>query len=114
MMAVIFEVWPASGRKDDYLKLAASLRAEVEQIDGYYLRGAVREPLRAGQAALTAILARRGGDHSLAHPTSSTSRPRLSDGVVCLLTTGCALRRWCGTTALRIGRRPPLTPKRRS
>jgi heme-degrading monooxygenase HmoA len=35
MMAVIFEVWPAKGRKDDYLKLAASLRAEVEQIDGF-------------------------------------------------------------------------------
>lgn len=35
MMTVIFEVWPASGRKDDYLKLAASLRAEVEQIDGF-------------------------------------------------------------------------------
>jgi heme-degrading monooxygenase HmoA len=35
MMAVIFEVWPASGRKDDYLKLAASLRSEVEQIDGF-------------------------------------------------------------------------------
>src|SRR5829696_4877402 len=35
MMAVIFEVWPASGRKDEYLTLAASLRAEVEQIDGF-------------------------------------------------------------------------------
>src|SRR3982751_1777483 len=35
MMAVIFEVWPASGRKDDYLTLAASLRAEVERIDGF-------------------------------------------------------------------------------
>jgi heme-degrading monooxygenase HmoA len=35
MMAVIFEVWPASGRKDDYLTLAASLRAEVEKIDGF-------------------------------------------------------------------------------
>ena len=35
MMAVIFEVWPASGRKDDYLKLAASLRSEVEKIDGF-------------------------------------------------------------------------------
>ena len=35
MMAVIFEVWPASGRKDDYLRLAASLRAEVERIDGF-------------------------------------------------------------------------------
>ena len=35
MMAVIFEVWPASGRKEDYLKLAASLRSEVEKIDGF-------------------------------------------------------------------------------
>jgi heme-degrading monooxygenase HmoA len=35
MMAVIFEVWPASGRKDDYLKLAAALRSEVEKIDGF-------------------------------------------------------------------------------
>ena len=35
MMAVIFEVWPASGRKDDYLKMAAALRSEVEQIDGF-------------------------------------------------------------------------------
>ena len=35
MMAVIFEVWPASGSKDDYLKMAAALRSEVEQIDGF-------------------------------------------------------------------------------
>jgi heme-degrading monooxygenase HmoA len=35
MMAVIFEVWPANGRKDDYLKLAAALKSEVEQIDGF-------------------------------------------------------------------------------
>jgi heme-degrading monooxygenase HmoA len=35
MIAVIFEVWPASGRKDDYLQLAASLREELEQVDGF-------------------------------------------------------------------------------
>ena len=35
MMAVIFEVWPAAGRKDDYLNLAAELRSEVETIDGF-------------------------------------------------------------------------------
>jgi len=35
MMAVIFEVWPAPGRKDQYLQLAAALRTEVEQIDGF-------------------------------------------------------------------------------
>jgi heme-degrading monooxygenase HmoA len=35
MMAVIFEFWPAAGRRDDYLRLAASLRSEVEKIDGF-------------------------------------------------------------------------------
>jgi heme-degrading monooxygenase HmoA len=35
MMAVIFEVWPAQGRKDDYLELAAALRSQVEKIDGF-------------------------------------------------------------------------------
>jgi heme-degrading monooxygenase HmoA len=35
MIAVIFEVWPASGRKDDYLAIAATLRAELEKLDGF-------------------------------------------------------------------------------
>ena len=35
MIAVIFEVWPASGRKEDYLAIAATLRAELEAIDGF-------------------------------------------------------------------------------
>jgi heme-degrading monooxygenase HmoA len=35
MIVVVFEVWPASGRKEDYLAIAASLRAELEPIDGF-------------------------------------------------------------------------------
>jgi len=35
MIAVIFEVWPASGRKEDYLEIAAALRADLEKIDGF-------------------------------------------------------------------------------
>jgi heme-degrading monooxygenase HmoA len=35
MIAVIFEVWPAEGRKDDYLGLAATLRAELIETDGF-------------------------------------------------------------------------------
>jgi heme-degrading monooxygenase HmoA len=35
MIAVIFEVWPAQGRKDDYLAIAAALRTELEAIDGF-------------------------------------------------------------------------------
>ena len=35
MIAVIFEVTPAPGRKQEYLDLAASLRPELEQTDGF-------------------------------------------------------------------------------
>ena len=35
MIAVIFEVWPADGRKDEYLGIAAALRADLEAIDGF-------------------------------------------------------------------------------
>lgn len=35
MIAVIFEVVPAPGRKQDYLDLAASLRPELEKMDGF-------------------------------------------------------------------------------
>jgi heme-degrading monooxygenase HmoA len=35
MIAVIFEVWPAAGRKDDYLALAASLREDLGRIEGF-------------------------------------------------------------------------------
>src|ERR1700739_444682 len=35
MIAVIFEVWPKSGKKQNYLDLAAALRPILERIDGF-------------------------------------------------------------------------------
>lgn len=35
MIAVIFEVWPAEGRKQEYLDLAASLKPLLEKVDGF-------------------------------------------------------------------------------
>src|SRR5438046_10271075 len=35
MLAVIFEVIPAAGRKEQYLELAAQLRPELEKVDGF-------------------------------------------------------------------------------
>ena len=35
MYAVIFEVEPAPGRRQDYLEIAAQLRPELEKIDGF-------------------------------------------------------------------------------
>jgi heme-degrading monooxygenase HmoA len=35
MIAVIFEVWPAEGKRDAYLALAASLKEELATVDGF-------------------------------------------------------------------------------
>ena len=35
MIAVIFEVWPAEGRRQEYLDIAAALRPLLDQIDGF-------------------------------------------------------------------------------
>ena len=35
MYAVIFEVEPAAGRQQEYLDIAATLRPELEKIDGF-------------------------------------------------------------------------------
>jgi len=35
MLAVIFEVWPAAGRAQEYFDLAAALKADLEKIDGF-------------------------------------------------------------------------------
>lgn len=35
MIAVLFEVWPAEGRTQNYLDLAEALRDELSQLDGF-------------------------------------------------------------------------------
>jgi heme-degrading monooxygenase HmoA len=35
MIAVIFEVWPKTSRKQDYLDIAAELKPLLEKIDGF-------------------------------------------------------------------------------
>lgn len=35
MIAIIFEVWPADGRREAYLDHAARLRPELEKMDGF-------------------------------------------------------------------------------
>lgn len=35
MIAVIFEVWPQDGRREHYLNIAAKLRSELAQVDGF-------------------------------------------------------------------------------
>ncbi len=43
MVAVVFEVFPAVGRKRDYLEYAARLKSELECMGRVHLRRAVPE-----------------------------------------------------------------------
>jgi hypothetical protein len=54
MIAVIFEVFPADGRKGDYLEQAARLKVELERMDG------------SRQTVVSVLLARRGSGRLLA------------------------------------------------
>ena len=35
MIAVIFEVYPASGKVDEYIEIASNLKPQLEKIDGF-------------------------------------------------------------------------------
>ena len=35
VIAIIFEVWPAQGKKQEYLDIAAGLRPLLDKIDGF-------------------------------------------------------------------------------
>lgn len=35
MIAVIFEVWPADGRREEYLDIAREMRAMLDEVDGF-------------------------------------------------------------------------------
>ncbi len=77
MLAVIFEVTPAPGRKQEYLELAAQLRPELEKIEGFISverfasltkrsscrsrSGATRKPCGAGATLRATARRRRAG-----------------------------------------------------
>lgn len=56
MFAVIFEVQPRSERSDEYLQMAARLKPELEQIDGFIDNERYRSQRDDGS-----ILSRRSG-----------------------------------------------------
>ena len=35
MYVVVFEVWPAEGRTQDYFDLAAEMKNDLEKVDGF-------------------------------------------------------------------------------
>jgi hypothetical protein len=105
MIAVIFEVWPASGRKEDYLAMAAALRTELEAIDGFISVErfqSLTEPCCRCRAGVTKRPSLPGA------PTWSIGKASGPAAPACLPTTGCALRMCCATTGCE---RAPKRPR---
>ena len=66
MIAVIFEVEPAAGRRDAYLGIAADLRPLLDGIDGFISIERFQSLVDPQQGAVALLLARRGGGEGLA------------------------------------------------
>jgi len=95
MLAVIFEVIPAPGRKPQYLELAGSVAARARENRRVHLGGALREPHERKQAPVAFVLAGRGSSAALAQP--------------------CGPPRGAGARALgRVCRLPPPHSERRA
>ena len=75
MIAVIFEVWPARGRKDDYLRLAGTLREELETMDGFISIERFASLTDPEKLLSLSDLARRGGGESLAKQAATPRSP---------------------------------------
>ena len=57
MIAVIFEVWPAQGRKDDYLGIAAALACRSRSHRWIHFGRAFPKSVRPGKAVIAFLLA---------------------------------------------------------
>ncbi len=66
VIAVIFEVQPAQGRRDAYLGIAAEPAATARRHRRLHLDRAFSKSRQSGQDPVVVILARRGGGQSLA------------------------------------------------
>lgn len=114
MLAVIFEVQPAAGRRDTYLGLAAELREQLQGIDGF-LSIERFESLSQPASQASCCRCRSGATRrrcaSGATPRSIARRNR--PGVTgCSPTTACAWPRCCATTACRHASRHRRTRRR--
>jgi hypothetical protein len=75
MIAVIFESMPAAGQETAYLDIAASLRADLEAIDGFISVERYESLTTPRQAPLAFLLPRRDSDNRVAQPPQAPRRP---------------------------------------
>jgi len=91
MIAVIFEVIPAPGRKQEYLDLAAQLRPDLEKLDGFISI----ERFASLSDESKSCRSRSGRDEdavSAGETLPDIAKRRRADAAACSPNTGCASR----------------------
>lgn len=95
MFSVIFEVHPAEGKRDAYLRLAKELKPMIEMIDGFIDNERFESPGAERLVAVALDLARREIGDPLADAGEASSYP--GEGPIRgLLRLSPARRRDCG------------------
>ena len=98
MIAVIFEVWPAEGRKDQYMDHAARLRDALNAMDGF-ISVERFQSLTDPHKLLSLSFWRDEQAIAGWRNQMNIARPRLRAELASSRTTGCALPPLCETTA---------------
>lgn len=109
MIAIIFELWPAEGRADDYFGLAAALKSDLERIPGFI--SVERFQSLADPDKLLSLSSFRDEEAVRAWPAIATRRRRAGKGFS--PTIGCASRTSCATMAGMFATKRPATAGRR-
>jgi hypothetical protein len=119
MIAVIIEMWLAPGREDDYLKFAASLRRELEGIDGFISVERFQSLTEPGKMLSLSIWRDEAAVRACV-PIPLTVPLKRPAAAAFSPTTARVSHPWCATTACTNGHRcrripgPCMTRRRRS
>lgn len=108
MIAVIFEVWPAHGRTDEYFDLAAALRTDLERIDGFISVERFESVTSKGKYLSLSFWRDEDAIRTCA-VWQGIEAPRREGAKAYLPTTGCEWRAWYATMECRNAPRRPRT-----
>jgi len=90
VIGIIFEVWPAEGKKQEYLDIAARLRPVLDQIDGFISIERFESLYEPGKILSLSFFR----DQAAVEQWRKLEAHRIAQAVGragCFVTTGCAL-----------------------
>jgi heme-degrading monooxygenase HmoA len=90
VIGIIFEVWPAKGKKQEYLDIAARLRPLLDEIDGFISIERFESLYEPGKILLLSFFRDQAAVEQWRKLEAHAS-PKRWDEQACFVTTDCAL-----------------------